>query len=1155
MQSFLEGVGALRDKTATAVRLAATKASTPSRDQGNRSDGNRYPEMSEANSADLARRLRSKNKKIKALYTARSKENDVLREFIFGILPDAALGDKSSDSPFIPDINSLRAAFEASHGHTAQTSTESPPPNMVSGDLIREPQQDLEKKYKAVIGKFRETVGKYRLLQRRFDALREKGDTETTTKDRMESETESQTEDRENSTDDENGLVKKLEIENRQLLSRGKDLYKKHKKLKLEHETAVAKLLNVENHVNELTEVAKNHSLEIKRSQERLEIQKQATEAVEEHAKRRLEDQMSIADAAVSALEKLKSEFSTKTSEWEARLMQSQERVKKAEMAYANHNNTEGAQRNLELEHLKALLQESEVSMKDAHAERDLLQQKMKILKEQHEGDMAQAARNAEQIRNDDREAARNDLATAAEAAEAAITRQESSLNQALEESRAKTVAIEQMRLEKDAIWEAKLQAADKTVADAFAKDVARGTEIGELEASLREARVHINMITTESESLQSKMETLTEQHECAVAEAHRASKTVSEFATTKEEYENRIREIKASHAHHVAKLEARIEQHKEVLIQENVSSLEKQISEAVILSSTLKRELAESKASAAYLEEKHQEAVTVLQNKLSTAEKASVNICAKEAEKSREVERLQASLQKSENVAKKCTAETEALQKKIDALIKQHDEALRAALHVAQDSADTATMEDYENRIRDLNLSHEKHVSEEVDRWENKLAKALELKTAAEKKADALRETILDMKATHGAAVKMLQTTIENLESEIAKMQAVVNETSVTAEENIGALSKALAASKARQDDFAKKGNILVAKLKTLTEQKVAVENDLKAARETIARTEKQNLEADTLLSTMKLSLDKSKSEAVAIEEERLAASAALEAELIIARNSAVDADAKNAAKNSEIERLQCLLQESEARSEKLHASSMALRSSLEETRTSASLADKRAEEQQAKSQEAIRSGSKKLILIQGELRLAQERIDRLMTTSREKELESQERVAALQRSLEEMRQQTASVSAEQDDIESIREALKRQEAILEDVKKTDKRIIADLKREMGRIMRQSRIDKAEQTIIAEKALTRLRQEADRVSELEDLATVLRRDMRQKSNEVEVAKMQIEQLSALTVGAPAPGAAHGIMSWLSGSAPSTPSRARPHQQKLGPRK
>ena len=102
---------------------------------------------------------------------------------------------------------------------------------------------------------------------------------------------------------------------------------------------------------------------------------------------------------------------------------------------------------------------------------------------------------------------------------------------------------------------------------------------------------------------------------------------------------------------------------------------------------------------------------------------------------------------------------------------------------------------------------------------------------------------------------------------------------------------------------------------------------------------------------------------------------------------------------------------------------------------------------------------------------------------------------------------------------------------------------------------MRQSRIDKAEQTIIAEKALTRLRQEADRVSELEDLATVLRRDMRQKSNEVEVAKMQIEQLSALTVGAPAPGAAHGIMSWLSGSTPSTPSRARPHQQKVGPRK
>ena len=59
---------------------------------------------------------------------------------------------------------------------------------------------------------------------------------------------------------------------------------------------------------------------------------------------------------------------------------------------------------------------------------------------------------------------------------------------------------------------------------------------------------------------------------------------------------------------------------------------------------------------------------------------------------------------------------------------------------------------------------------------------------------------------------------------------------------------------------------------------------------------------------------------------------------------------------------------------------------------------------------------------------------------------------------------------------------------------------------------MRLSRQDKEEQTLIAEKALARLRQEADRVAELEDGLRVTRRDLDLKSNEVEVAKMQIEQ-------------------------------------------
>ena len=97
---------------------------------------------------------------------------------------------------------------------------------------------------------------------------------------------------------------------------------------------------------------------------------------------------------------------------------------------------------------------------------------------------------------------------------------------------------------------------------------------------------------------------------------------------------------------------------------------------------------------------------------------------------------------------------------------------------------------------------------------------------------------------------------------------------------------------------------------------------------------------------------------------------------------------------------------------------------------------------------------------------------------------------------------------------------------------------------------MRHSRQDKEEQTLIAEKALARLRQEADRVAELEDGLRVTRRDLDLKSNEVEVAKMQIEQLSALAAASSAPGGGPGIISWLTGSTPLTPSRARLHHSR-----
>ena len=77
---------------------------------------------------------------------------------------------------------------------------------------------------------------------------------------------------------------------------------------------------------------------------------------------------------------------------------------------------------------------------------------------------------------------------------------------------------------------------------------------------------------------------------------------------------------------------------------------------------------------------------------------------------------------------------------------------------------------------------------------------------------------------------------------------------------------------------------------------------------------------------------------------------------------------------------------------------------------------------------------------------------------------MEHQERMGALQRSLEDMRHQAASVNAEQGDIDIIQAALEAKQAALEDVKKTDRRIITDLKREMSRVLRQNRLEKDEQ-------------------------------------------------------------------------------------------
>ena len=595
MQSFLDGVGVLRDKTATAVRLAATKASTPGREQGNGNERTGDHERSGSDDADLARRLRSKNKKMKELYVARTKENDVLWEFIHGILPGAVFGNTGDNAAFVPDINNLRAAFEAAHGHASQASTASAPTNMVPGDLISESQKDLEMKYKALIEKFRETVGKYRLLQQKFDALRktdtlrQQGNTGSGIGSGRENSSESQTVDGNNADKDNNSLVKKLESENKKLLSRGKDLYQKHKRLKLEHDTVVGKLSSAKKQVCELTEAAKNYGDEIKDARKQLESQTIIAESAAEHAKKRLEVQTSAAEAAVMALENLREEYSVKTSELGAALAQAQEKMIAAEMASAKTDDAESANRKDEVERLQAMLQDSEDKIKDSCSERDLLRQKMNTLVEQHAAELTQASHDAAQTHNDAREAARKALAAATDAAKAASARQKSSFEHALAESRAKAAAMEETCLKTDAMWEAKLEAAENIVMAASAKDAARSSDIERLRSSLLEAENIIQKKIAESEALQRKVDTLTKRHKSARAEAMQASKTALEAAKTKEEYEHRIRDMKMSHSQRVAKMEAHIEQHKEALAKGTIASLKKRVLEAEDLSSKLK--------------------------------------------------------------------------------------------------------------------------------------------------------------------------------------------------------------------------------------------------------------------------------------------------------------------------------------------------------------------------------------------------------------------------------------------------------------------------------------------------------------------------------------------------------------------------------------
>ena len=387
-----------------------------------------------------------KNKKMKELYAMRSKENDVLREFIHSVLPGFVIKKEGQGKPVIPDINSLHEAFMAEYGQRTKESAPSTPPHDSSGSQS-EPHKDLETKHKAVIEKFRETVGKYRLLQQKFDALHKSAASSQKelkrlrqlvgTKDGASTGQEGNSNrhlsgDSVTGNDNDTGLVKKMEDENKKLLSRGKELYQKHKRLKLEHDAVVQKLSKAERQVSELTEGAEKQRTEIVKVQEQLARQTESARSAKEEFEKLLEERTLAANTSTSELEKLRDEYSEKNEKLSKALFQMQEKLNAKESAAAKEDDKSGIAevqtKNSEIDRLKALLEENEVTINDTREENDSLRSKMKSLIEQHNEAVAEMRSNAERAHDAHCKTSEEALSRAVAAEEEASARQESQI-------------------------------------------------------------------------------------------------------------------------------------------------------------------------------------------------------------------------------------------------------------------------------------------------------------------------------------------------------------------------------------------------------------------------------------------------------------------------------------------------------------------------------------------------------------------------------------------------------------------------------------------------------------------------------------------------------------------------------------------------------
>ena len=402
-----------------------------------------------------------------------------------------------------------------------------------------------------------------------------------------------------------------------------------------------------------------------------------------------------------------------------------------------------------------------------------------------------------------------------------------------------------------------------------------------------------------------------------------------------------------------------------------------------------------------------------------------------------------------------------------------------------------------------------------------------------------AVRQQLQELSELHAAEAQSKAMEVEATETEMNVLKKTMEEKLSTVE--------------SQKTEFAKKGKMLVTKLKEAKEKFTELENKLaEAATKQVAAEEECNTQSATHASAiqqLEMSMEMKTTELEKLKQKLTSESSTVADEksrLTSKLGELEDTQKALELKNKKMKESNTTLeQQSEKNQEEWRERMSALHLSLDEMRKTASSADKRTEEHRMLMQENDRSNGQKLSSAQGELRVAHERIERILKTNREKEIEHQERMGALQRSLEGMRHQAASVNAEQDEIDLIQAALESKQAALEDVKKTDRRIITDLKREMSRGLRQSRLEKDEQIMIAEKALTRLRQEEDRAAQLEENVVALQSDLNAKAKEVQMAMLQIENLAALSAGGGGSGGGGsdgGLLSWFTGGT-TTPAR------------